>query len=468
MTFLSPAFLFALLPTVLTVYAIAPKYRRAELLPIISTVFFVCANIHDVLSLVYYLLAALSFVMALKLYKKTKRTVWLHGLRILAAFAAVASAYYKLFFGNFAVEHVGLLIMLMAIVSICSDILRGEGRMPDTPWDGLIYITFFPTSVIGPFVSYGDFIEKLDNIQFSAENFTRGAVRLMIGFVKCLAISSVLNQAYEGIISAEGYMGLMIFLLAAFILGLKVYYFLSGYSDMARGIALMLGIDLKKDFSNPFLNSTPASYLRRFLRSFSSFARRYVARPIESAFSGGFGGRIVGSLLVGAFYVMLISSSAASASLIFIPASVAAYFVMYRSSKNRRLNIPKALKIPFGMLTFLAISVVWVIIKLQSVGSLEEIMGEVLTQNIFNAPHSVLSVLTSAKYWCLPIFGAAAVSLASRVLDPETVEGDCTRLQIVFKLVASAIIFAAFIMSVIFLLPQFPELTGFDRGFVFM
>lgn len=468
MTFLSPAFLFALLPIILIVYAVAPKYRRAELLPIISTVFFVCANIHDVFSLAYYLVAAASFVAALKLYKKTKKDVWLHGLRILAAAAAVVSAYYKLFFGNSAVEHIGLLIMLMAIVSICSDILRGEGRVPDTPWDGLIYITFFPTSVIGPFVSYGDFIEKLDNIRFSAENFTRGAVRFMIGFVKCLAISSVLGQAYEGIISADGYMGLMVFLLAAFVLGLKVYYFLSGYSDMARGIALMLGIDLKKDFSNPFLNSTPASYLRRFLRSFSSFAGRYVARPIENVFSGGFGGRLVGSLLVGAFYVILISSSAASASLIFIPASVAAYFVMYRSSKDRRLRIPKVLKIPFGILTFLAISVVWVIIKLQSIGGLEEIMGEVFTQNIFNAPHSMLSVVTSAKYWTLPILGSVAVGLASKALDSESVEGDYTRLQIVIKLIASMMLFATFIMSVIFLLPQFPELTGFDRGFVFM
>ncbi len=468
MTFLSPTFLFVLLPIVMTVYAVAPKYRRVELLPIISTVFFVCINIHDVFSLVYYLAAAFFLVAAIKLYKKTKKSAWLNGLRILAAVGAVVSAYYNLFFGDDAVQHVGILIMLMSVVSICSDVLRAEGRVPDTPWDGLIYITFFPTAIIGPFISYGDFVEKLDNAEFSVENFTRGAVRLMTGFVKCLAIASVLGQAYEGIISAEGNMGLMIFLLAAFILGLRVYAFLSGYSDMARGIALMLGIDLKKDFSNPFLNSTPASYLRRFLRSFSSFAMRYVARPIDAAFSGGVGGRIVGSLLVGAFYVILISSSAASASLIFIPASLAAYFVMYRSSKDRRLKISTALKIPFGILTFLLISVVWVVIKLQSIGALEEITSELFTQNVFNAPHSMLSVLTSPKYWLLPLFGWITVGVASQILDREPAEGDYTSLQIVIKLLASAMLFAAFIISVILLLPQFPELTGFDRGFVFM
>ena len=468
MTFLSPAFLFVLMPLIMTVYAVTPKFRRTELLPIISTVFFVCVNIHDVFSLVYYFTAAFCLVAAIKLYKKTKRSVWLDGLRILAAVGAVASAYYKLFRGDDAVSHVGILIMLMSVVSVCSDILRGEGRIPDTPWDGLIYVTFFPTSIVGPFISYGDFVEKIDNAEFSVENFTRGAVRLMVGFVKCLAIASVLGQAYDGVFAAEGHMGLLVFVVASFILGLKVYAFLSGYSDIARGIALMLGIDLKRDFSNPFFNSTPASYLRGFLRSFSNFAMRYIARPINTVFAGGVAGRVVGSLLVGAAYVLLVSSSAASASLVFIPASVAAYFVMYRSAKNKRLKINKFLKIPFGILTFIFVSAFWVVIKMQSIGSLEEITEDLFAQNVFNAPYSMLSVLTSAKYWILPIFGWLTTGVASQVLDKEPVKADYTHWQIAVKLMAVLIIFAAFIVSVIFILPQFPELTGFDKGFVFM
>ena len=89
MTFLSPSFMFIFLPIVLSLYAMMPKFRRIDLLPIISSVFFVCVNIHDLLSLVYYLAIAIAVIVALRIYKKTKKRESLIWLEVAASVSAV-------------------------------------------------------------------------------------------------------------------------------------------------------------------------------------------------------------------------------------------------------------------------------------------------------------------------------------------------------------------------------------------
>ena len=461
--------MFIFLPVALGIYAMTPRLRRTDLLPMISSVFFVCVNIHDLLSLIYYVGVAISSAVALKIYKRTKKRTCLVTLEILALVSAVVSLLYRFIFTSEAVYHAGLLVCLIAVISMCSDILNNQGRAPDTVWEALVYITFFPIMLAGPFVRYGDFIEKLDNVQFSADNFLKGVIRFILGFIKCVAISAVLGRVYDETMALEGSFGLCVYLFMAAICGVRIYTFFSGYSDMGRGIALMLGVDLKKDFKDPFLNPTPADYIKRFFRSLSEFCKLYIVTPTDRLFGYKRSGKLVACIFAGCYYVFLMCKTPETALLLFLPVAFVAYFVMFRP-KEKRLNLPLGLKIPCAVITFALISLVWMIISLGDVSALSVAVKNIIENPIDYSSSEVKAILISNKYIAVPIVAAAAVLVISKVLSVESEESDADFSVRVFVARASAMTILAvlFIITVIFILPQFPDIVSYANVFYFI
>ena len=469
MTFVSPTFVFIFLPVVMTVYALTTKYRRTDLLPIISTAFFVCVNIHDLYSIIYYFSMAICAIVAIKLYKASKKRVWLDILRVLAALVAVAMIVYRMLFGFGLIYQWGFVICLMNIISMCSDILHEQGRVPDSIWEGLIYITFFPVSLAGPFVRYGDFTEKLDRADFSLDNFVSGLIRFLIGFVKCVAISAPLEKFYNDVMVLRDSFGLWVHLLMAAVFGFVIYSFLSGYSDMGRGIALMLGIRIDKDFGDPFVNVTPGDYMRRFFTGFSDFCKHYIVDPVDNIFAKGRFGRFVCCVIGGAFYVSVFCRSAEVAILLFLPAMAVSFFVMFRP-RSKRMKIHTLLKIPCAAITFIIMTLVWGVVGLGGIGQVEQSL-----KHIFETPASYVSFealekLAALKYTLVPIVAAVLLLLVSCATRERTGSGekDYTVAEIVVRSVAIVILILMFVICLTMLLPQFPNLGTFENGAYFV
>ena len=469
MTFLSPIFIFVFLPIVLSVYALLPKLRRIDLLPMISAVFFVCVNIHDFLSLAYYFSIVICSAVALKLYKKTKRRGFLVSLEALTFLGAVIALIYRFVRGGEAVYHAGLLMCLIAVISMCSDILKNEGRAPDTVWEAMIYVTFFPVMLVGPFVRYGDFIEKLDRLNISVDRFVAGAVRFMIGFIKCVAISAVFGEVVDEVMLHEGKFGVLVLMLIAAVCGIRVYTFFSGYSDMARGIALMVGIDIKSDFKDPFFNVTPADYMRRFFTSLSEFAKLYIVTPIDRLFGGKAFGKVVACALASCYYVFVVCPTPELALILFLPASFLAYFIMFRP-RERRISMPIWLKIITGFLTFVAASFVWFAISVGDVFELFELVRGVVGNGIDHASHEVRAVISRSEYMVVPLVSAILVFVGSRVLNSDMLEaeGDISVKTLVLRSICFAAIVGMFIFSVIVFLPQFPNIVSYANVISFV
>lgn len=469
MTFLSPTFVFVFLPIVLSVYYIAPKNRRVDLLPIISSVFFVCLNISNIFSLAYYLLVMLGVIVALKCYKKKRNKSWLIGLEIFVLLISVAMVSYHLVSSGELQYIAGLLICLMAVESLCSDIRNERGRVPDTIWEGLIYVTFFPISVVGPVVRYGDFIEKLDSISFSLDRFLKGLVRFLLGFIKCVAIYAVLRFEYESILGLSGSFGLMVYIFTAALCGIAVYAFLSGYSGMARGIALMLGIDIERDFGTPLLSVAPSDYARNFLTSFSTFIKSYIVTPVCNIFGQTRFGRIVACILSGACYVFIFCRSADTALILLVPACVLAYFVMFKP-RSKRMRIPTLIKPISFIITFTLMSLVWNFISYRSVLAIDDLIRGVIKQPFEYASYDVLKVILNGKNIFVPILAALIiwfVSWAFRVEESYEKES-FAKAELVYKSVALFLLIILFMFCVMFLLPQFPKFvfTGFESYFI--
>lgn len=469
MTFLSPSFVFIFLPVAMAIYAMTPRLRRVDLLPMISSVFFVCVNLHDMLSLVYYFLISISSAVAIRVYKKTKKRSALITLGAIASICAITALIYRFTFGDRAVYHVGLLVCLAAVISMCFDVLANQGRVPDTPWEALVYVTFFPIMPAGPFVRYGDFIEKLDGVSFSTSNFLKGIVRFLVGFIKCVAISAVLGRIYDDVMALEGSFGLAVYVLMTVICGVRIYTFFSGYSDMGRGIALMLGIDIKKDFGDPFINSTPANYVRRFFRSLSEFCKLYIVSPIMRLFGRSWLGRVIACMAVGCYYGFLVCKTPEMALILLVPFAILSYFIMLLP---RRKSNPSPLykRIPGAMLTFALTSVVWMLISLGSFAEIGEALGNIASNGIFYSEYRVLGILANVENIVVPTVTGALVFTISRVLDVEGAprEDDIPLRTLVIRAVALTVLAVMFVISVVALLPQFPDVVSYANVFHFV
>lgn len=469
MTYLSPSFIFIFLPVAMAIYAMVPKIRRVDLLPMISSVFFVCVNMHDPLSLVYYFSVSICSAVAIKIYKKTKKRAVIMLLGISASLAAIISLAYRFMLGEAAVYHVGLIVSLAAVISMSFDILSNQGRVPDTAWEALVYVTFFPVMPAGPFVRYGDLIEKLDGIDFSTENVLKGILRFVVGFIKCVAISAVLGRAYDDTMALEGSFGLSVYLILAAICGVRIYTFFSGYSDMGRGIALMLGIDIKKDFGDPFVNSSPVNYVKRFFRSLSVFCKLYIVTPIVRLFGGPKKGRAVACIASGAFYAFLVCKTPEMALLLFIPFTIISYFVMFRS-RVKRSQKPFAVRAIGAILTFALVSLAWMLISLGSLSEIHDAVDNAMRSPVFYAEYRVLEILSNVESFIIPVTMGALIFACSKLLclESKDAEGDISVKTLVLRSVAMTLIAVIFIISIVALLPQFPYVVSYANVFRFV
>ena len=163
MSFLSPTFLFLFLPIAIGVLFATPKARRTDILPVIGIVFFVCVNISDPFALLYITFVSATVIAAMALYKKTLNPFWLKLCSAAFSLLGATILILRLFFNASILGSAGVIICLMSSVSLCLDVARGNTKAPQSLWDGITYITYFPTMLTGPFITYEEFSERIKN-----------------------------------------------------------------------------------------------------------------------------------------------------------------------------------------------------------------------------------------------------------------------------------------------------------------
>lgn len=143
----------------------------------------------------------------------------------------------------------------------------------------LLYIIFYPRFLSGPIERSNHFLPQLNIIQsFNDRRITEGLRMALFGFFKKVAIANQLaplvNSAYASLDSADG-SSLWVVLL---IQPLYLYFDFSGYTDIARGFAKTMGIELLPNFNCPFLSENVTNFWKRFHISLSSWFNDYVFR----------------------------------------------------------------------------------------------------------------------------------------------------------------------------------------------
>jgi len=177
---------------------------------------------------------------------------------------------------------VGISFYTFQSLSYTIDVYRGHIRATRDPVELLAYLSLFPQLVAGPIVRAADLLPQLDTPgRYSPESRWQGLVLITRGFLKkCVIADQVapaVNSAFGG---GAGVLGGPAWWVAALLFAVQIYADLSGYSDIARGLARWMGYRFTTNFSTPYFATSPRDFWQRWHISLSTWFRDYLYVPI--------------------------------------------------------------------------------------------------------------------------------------------------------------------------------------------
>jgi alginate O-acetyltransferase complex protein AlgI len=172
-------------------------------------------------------------------------------------------------------------------ISYIVDVYRGRTRAVRSLLDYSLYILFFPHLVAGPIVRPYDFLPQLRRRKrFSWNRAQVGVLLFLIGFFKKAVLADHVATVIDPIFAGPSHYGSSATWLAILGYAVQVYCDFSGYSDMALGLAHLLGFHLPVNFRLPYFASNVSELWRRWHISLSTWLRDYLFIPLGGSAGG--------------------------------------------------------------------------------------------------------------------------------------------------------------------------------------
>ncbi|MDD6276997.1 MAG: MBOAT family protein [Mycoplasma sp.] len=147
------------------------------------------------------------------------------------------------------------------------------------------YIAMFPSLIQGPIVRYKDIDLKDKKISF--DNFAMGVERFIIGLSKKVILADTLAKLVTSLTNMEVQTVVSLWVKATSDI-VKLYLDFSGYTDMAIGLGLMIGIKIMENFDYPLSTYSVTSFWRKWHISLSSWFKDYIYIPLGGNRKGKF------------------------------------------------------------------------------------------------------------------------------------------------------------------------------------
>jgi len=184
---------------------------------------------------------------------------------------------------------IGISFYTFQTLSYTIDIWRGEMRPARRLTEFAAYVAFFPQLVAGPIERAKALLPQFEvRRQWNAARAGEGAMLFLWGLYKKTVIADNLAPMVNAAFAAPSETAPALMLIGVLAFAVQIYCDFSGYSDMARGLARMLGFELMVNFDLPYLSRTPSEFWRRWHISLSTWLRDYLYVPL----GGNRGGRL--------------------------------------------------------------------------------------------------------------------------------------------------------------------------------
>lgn len=185
---------------------------------------------------------------------------------------------------------VGISFFTFQTISYTMDVYRGRTQPVRNILDFGFYVSFFPQLVAGPIVRASEFIPQLyQKFRLSSREWSHALYLILGGLVKKVIISDYIAvHLVDPVFGNPGSFSGIENLLAVYGYGLQIYCDFSGYTDIAIGVALMLGFRLPLNFNSPYKAANITDFWRRWHISLSRWLKDYLYIPMGGNRKGSF------------------------------------------------------------------------------------------------------------------------------------------------------------------------------------
>jgi alginate O-acetyltransferase complex protein AlgI len=302
MAFSSLVFLLFFLPIFLLVYYVTPKVFRNWVIVLGGYIFYAWGAPRFAFFLL--LMIAIDYVLS-------RVIAWKNGqekkyqARVLLIFSLLANigllGYFK--YSNFFVGQVNAFLPLLHLspmpwrevilpigvsftvlqeLSYIIEVYRGTIKPARSVIDFAAYLLLFPHVIAGPIVRYIDIAGQLLARTYTRVGFFEGIRRFCLGLAKKVLIANTMSGIADAVFylhtvrelsSPLAWLGIVAY-------AMQIYFDFSGYSDMAIGLARMLGFHFLENFNQPYLATSITDLWRRWHISLSTWMREYLYIPL--------------------------------------------------------------------------------------------------------------------------------------------------------------------------------------------
>jgi alginate O-acetyltransferase complex protein AlgI len=181
----------------------------------------------------------------------------------------------------------GISFYTFEIISLSVDIYKRRGQLPSfTRY--VLFVTFFPHLIAGPIMRGNELLPQFESGGVTDPVRTRRGLWLIASGLlkKCILADYLLSPFVNDVFGVPGAGSAPAHLLAVYSFAFQIYFDFSGYTDMARGLACLLGFELPHNFLEPYLSRSASEFWRRWHISLSRWLRDYLYIPLGGNRSG--------------------------------------------------------------------------------------------------------------------------------------------------------------------------------------
>ncbi len=269
-----------------------------------SYFFYACFNPLYLILISYSTL--LDYIVVMKMSKSTRRKMWLsisivNNLGLLSFFK----------YGGFVTDNLNLLLSSLGIpyglpapgillpigisfyifqsMSYTIDYYRGNIERETSLIRYATFVSLFPRLLAGPIERAKNLLPQLQKPpKVSIQDIADGLSLFVVGFFKKVALADYMALYVDKVYDAPEQFQAPALVLATFLFSWQIYFDFSGYTDMARGVARMMGFRLMLNFNNPYLATGLGDFWSRWHISLSSWFKDYVYIPLGGNRKGKF------------------------------------------------------------------------------------------------------------------------------------------------------------------------------------
>ncbi len=177
---------------------------------------------------------------------------------------------------------VGISFYTFQSMSYGIDVYRRELKPIRSFFDFALFVSYFPQLVAGPIERATALAPQITTPRLRPDRtkVAEAFSLILVGLVKKVVVADLAAEVANDVFSRSGEAGFFELLIGVYCFAIQIYGDFSGYSDMARGVSRLLGIELMENFKQPYFSATITEFWRRWHISLSQWLRDYLYIPL--------------------------------------------------------------------------------------------------------------------------------------------------------------------------------------------